>query len=115
MVASTDRCWYVQLDEEAIARRDQRSFHVFAEGQHADVRGQIHTLSDDGELTLPHDRWPKHLFIVIGIRGDLEALVEGKSFQVRAQSQLVILPGTPCKIVAPGGGAVEVISLSSAR
>lgn len=113
MSTSTDKYWHVQLDEAASARRDQRSFHVFAEGQHSDVRGQIYNLADGGELTLPHDRWPKHLFVIIGIRGEVEALVEGKVFKLRAQSQLVVLPGTPCKIVAPAEGAVELISLLS--
>jgi hypothetical protein len=113
MGRSTDKYWYVQLDEEASGRRDQESFHVFAEGQHSDVRGQIYNLANGGELTLPHDRWPQHVFIVIGIRGEVEAVVEGEVFPLRAQSQLVVMPGTPCQLVARGGGAVELISLLS--
>jgi uncharacterized protein (DUF2249 family) len=70
VVVSTDKYWFAQLDEEAARRRDQRSFHWFAEGQHSDVRGQVFNLEDGGELRLPHDHWPRHLFRV---RADSEA------------------------------------------
>ena len=113
MRTSTDKYWHVHLDKAAAARGDQRSFHVFAEGRHSDVRGQVFNLSAGEEVTLPHDRWPKHLFIVVGSRGAVDALVDGETFQLRALSQLVVIPGTPCRIVARGDGAVELISLLS--
>jgi len=36
--------WTAQLDEVAAVNSDRRSFHVFAEGMHSDVRGQIYNL-----------------------------------------------------------------------
>jgi hypothetical protein len=109
----SDKHWIAQLDEEASARRDRSSFHVFAEGQHSDVRGQIYNLDEGAELVLPHDRWPHHLFIVIGIDGVVEALVEGSLHSLRGHTQLVITPGTPCKLVARTAAAVELLSLFS--
>jgi hypothetical protein len=108
-----DTYWYSQLDEAASVRRDQRSFHVFAEGQHSDVRGQIFNLGDGAEVTLPHDRSLGHLFIVIGIRGTADGLILGELFQIRAHSQLVVLPGTPCKVIGRSDAAFELISLIS--
>jgi hypothetical protein len=113
MVVSTDKYWFVQIDEEAVRRRDQPSFHWFAEGQHSDVRGQVFNLAAGGELQLPHDRWPLHLFIVVGIHGSVEAQVDDRVFAVRAHSQLVVLPGTPCMLRAGSAASVELISLLS--
>jgi hypothetical protein len=113
VVISTDKYWFAQLDEEAGGRRDQRSFHIFAESQHSDVRGQIYNLGTGGELALPHDGWTHHLFIVVGISGPVDAFIEDRTFQLRPQSQLVVLPGTPCKLVARAPAAVELISLLS--
>ncbi len=113
MVVSTDKYSFVQLDEEAALRRDQRSFHWFAEGQHSDVRGQVFNLEDGGELKLPHDRWPRHLFIVVGIHGTVDAQLEDRAFVLRAQSQLVVLPGAPCTLRACSVASIELISLLS--
>jgi len=113
VVVSTDKYWFAQLDEEAAQRRDQRSFHWFAEGQHSDVRGQVYNLEDGGELKLPHDRWPRHLFIVIGIHGSVDAELDDRTFVLGTQSQLVVLPGTPCALRARGAASVELISLLS--
>ena len=113
MVVSTEKYSVVQLDDEAAARRDQRSFHWFAEGQHSDVRGQVYNLDDGGELKLPHDRWPHHVFIVTGIHGAVDAHLEEKVFPLRAHSRLVVLPGTPCTLHARAAVSVEVISFLS--
>jgi len=115
MVVSTDKYWFAQLDEEAAQRRGERSFHWFAEGQHSDVRGQVYNLEDGAELNLPHDRWPRHLFIVVGIDGSVDAQLDDRAFALRAQSQLVVLPGTPCALRARSAASVEVISLLSVR
>ena len=114
MVVSTDKYWFAQLDEEATQRRDQPSFHWFAEGQHSDIRGQVFNLEDGGELKLPHDRWPRHLFIVVGIHGSVNAQLEDRRFVLRAQSQLVVLPGMPCSLRANSAASVELISVLSA-
>ncbi len=113
MVISTEKYSFAQLDEEAGGRRDQRSFHMFAEGQHSDVRGQIFNLDVGGELALPHDRWPHHLFVVVGIAGSVGAEIEGRTFTMGPHSQLVVLPGTPCKLTARTAAAIELISLLS--
>ena len=113
MGISSDKYWVTQLDVEAARRRNQGSFHVFAEGQHSDVRGQIYNLPDGGEVALPHDRWPRNLFVVIGIDGAVDADLEDRVVRLRPQSQVVILPGTPCKLTARSAAAIEVISLLS--
>jgi hypothetical protein len=113
VVISTEKYSFAQLDEEASGRRDQRSFHVFAEGQHSDVRGQIFNLDKGGEISLPHDRWPHQLFVVVGIDGSVDADVDGRTFAMGPHSQLVVLPGTPCKLTARSAAAVELISLLS--
>jgi hypothetical protein len=46
--------WFTQLDDAALRRRDQASFHVFAEGQHSEVRGEVKNLAKGLELTLPN-------------------------------------------------------------
>ena len=101
------------LDEESLRRHDQPSFHLFAEGAHSDARGQIHNLPIDARLSLPHDRWPNHIFIVLVVRGEVEALVRGDTLQLRPMSQLVILPGVPCTLSAISAAAVELISFTS--
>ena len=113
MVVSTNNYSFVQLDEEATRRQDQRSFHWFAEGQHSDVRGQVFNLSEGSELKLPHDRWPRHVFIVLGIHGIVDAQLEDRVFEMRTQSQLMVLPGTQCTLRARSGASVELISLLS--
>jgi len=113
VVISTDRYSFAQLDEEAAQRKDASSSHWFAEGQHADVRGQIFNLEDGGSLALPHERWPRHLFIVAGISGSVDAQLPDRVFALRAHSRLVVLPGTPCMLRARSAASVEVISLLS--
>ena len=113
MGISSEKYWVIQLDEEATRRGDQRSFHVFAEGEHSDARGQIYNLEEGSELSLPHDRWPHHLFIVLGIHGTVDAHVGSDVLPLRAQSQMVILPGTACKLTARASAAIELISLLS--
>jgi hypothetical protein len=110
---SKEKYWLAQLDDEAAARRDQTSFHWFAEGQHSDVRGQVYNLADGGELKLPHDRWPRHVFIVTGIHGVVDAQLEEKVFPLRAHSRVVVLPGTPCTLRARSAASVELISFLS--
>ena len=113
MVISTSKYSFVQLDEEAAQRGDQPSFHWFAEGQHSDVRGQIFNFNEGGELALPHDRSPRHVFIVVGVDGFVDAELEDRVFSLRPHSQLVVLPGTACTLRARSKAAVELISLLS--
>ncbi len=113
MIHSSDEHWYAQLDEEAARRSDQRSFHVFAEGAHADVRGQLHQITADSPLSLPSAAWPRHLFIVLGVRGMATAHVRERTVELRPLSQLVVLPGVPCRIETVDGASVEVVSLLS--
>ena len=110
---STEKYWFAQLDQTASQRRDQPSFHVFAEGQHSDVRGQIFNLPAGGALALPAEQWAHHLFVVIGIEGAVDAEIEGRTFSMGPHSQLVVLPGTPCTLTARSAAAIEVISLLS--
>jgi len=113
VVISTEKYLFAQLDQEASTRRDQRSFHVFAEGQHSDVRGQIFNLDEGGAVALPHDRWPHQLFVVVGLQGSVDAEIEGRTLSMGPFSQLVVLPGTPCTLTARSTAAIELISLLS--
>jgi hypothetical protein len=114
MIDSTGKFWWIQLDEEAAARPDQPSFHAFAEGMHSDVRGEVITLPAGSNFDLPHDRWPRHLSIVIGIEGVLDAEIGGRTIGLRALSQLVVLPGVPCRLkAATPVTTIEWISLIS--
>src|SRR4051812_21759752 len=109
MVISKNNFSFVQLDEEATRRRDQPSFHWFAEGQHSDCRGQVYNLDENGELNLPRD-WVRHVFIVVGIHGEVDAYLEER---VRSRSRLVVLPGTPCRLHARSAASIELISFLS--
>lgn len=113
MIHSTDDYWYVQLDEEASRRSDQPSFHVFAEGSHSDVRGQIHHVTEAAPLCLPGARWPRHLFIVLGVSGEATAFVNDVAVRLRPLSQLVVLPGVTCRIETVDRATIEVLSLLS--
>ena len=110
MGAPSDKYWRTQLDDEALRRRDQPSFHAFAEGMHSDVRGQIRNLPARAEFALPSDSCPQHVFILIGLRGEIEARLAGDTVNLRLLSQLVVLPGVSCQLVATSDAAVEVIS-----
>lgn len=107
---SGDGFWFTMLDDSAQHRSDQRSFHTFAEGDLGDVRGQIYNLAENGELSLPSDGWPRHMFIVIAIRGSLNAIIDGRELPMRPLSQLIVLPGNACKLASPLGASLEVIS-----
>jgi hypothetical protein len=114
VISENGFCW-VQLDDEVTARRDQASFHVFAEGAHSDIRGQIYNLAEGGQLTIPHERWPLHLFLVIGITGSVDAEIGRRTVPLRPLSQLLILPGMPCRLTARSKASLEVVSLRSHR
>lgn len=105
--------WHVDLAEAAATRRDQTSFHVFAENQHSDVRGQLYNVAAGEALALWTDAWPRHLFIVLVVVGTVEAKLEEESVPMGPLSQLVVLPRTPCELAAISDATVEIISLLS--
>jgi len=113
MASSGEGFWFTQLDAEAARRCDQRSFHAFAEGMHSDVRGQVLTLNAGDSHLLPDDRWPKHVFVILGLSGTVDATLAGRDFVLRTLSQLVVLPGVPCELRARSDAAVELISFLS--
>ena len=115
MAGTAIKYWTVQLDDAAERNPDRTSFHVFAEGMHSDVRGQIHNFSAASEFSLPHELWPNHLFIVIGIIGEVEVRLPDKTLELRPLSQLVVVPSTPCTLTAKSAASVEIISLLSMR
>lgn len=114
MALSTNEYSLSNLDVESLRRLDQQSFHLFAESMCSDARGQIYNLPPLACISLPHDHWPNHLFIVLVIRGEIEALVRERTLHLRPLSQLVILPSVPCTLSAPSAAAIEVISFLSA-
>lgn len=105
--------WKTDLGEEVTKRRDQSSFHVFAEGMHSDVRGQVFNVTGGESLSLWSDKWPNHLFIIIVISGELDAEFNTEILNLRPQSQLVVLPGVACKLVSKCNSAIEIISFLS--
>lgn len=107
--------WWAQLDEEASVRRDQSSFHVFAEGQHSNVRGQIFNLKSGDQLPRPDYDWPPNVSIFIGLTGGAEVEVDGHVFELRRLSQLVVLPGHRWRLMARSDASVELVSLASLR
>jgi hypothetical protein len=74
----------------------------------------VFNLEDGGEVPLPHDRWPRHLFIVVGIHGSVDAQLDDRVLELRPQSQLAVLPGTRCTLRAHASASIELISLLSA-
>jgi hypothetical protein len=115
LVISETGFWWAQLDEEATGNRNQGSPPMFAEAAHSDVRGQIYNLIEGADLTIPNIQWPLHLFLVIGIAGSVEAEIGRRTVPIRAHSQLLVLPGVPCRLVALSKASFEVISLRSHR
>ena len=107
--------WHTNLGDEATRRRDQPSFHVFAEGMHSDIRGQVFNVTGGESLSLWSDKWPNHLFIIIVINGELDAELNNETLNLRPQSQLVVLPGVACKLVSKCDSAIEVISFLSKK
>lgn len=99
--------WWTQLDHEAESRRDQTQFHVFAESRHSDLRGQIYNLAAGDEL--PY-RWPDHLFLLIGLAGEFEAIVGERVFPLRPFTQLVVYPGHEWRLIAKTEASVELLS-----
>ena len=115
MVITEKGFWWAQLDDEASAHSGPASLSVFAEATHSDVRGQIYNLAEGADLTIPHERWPFHLFLVLGISGSVEVEIGRRTLALRAQTQLLVLPGVPCRLKATSKAAFEVISLRSHR
>jgi len=113
LIVSTDKFTWGQLDAEASSRREQPSFHIFAEGAHSDVRGQIYNLGAGEMLSLPHDRWPRHVFVLTGLAGTADVEVAGRTLSLVALSQLLVLPGVPCRVKAHSGASFQLLSFLS--
>ena len=105
--------WFAQLDDVAAARADQTSFHVFAEGMHSDLRGQIFRLAAHERMPVWTEKWPRHVFVILVIRGCVDASLPSGTVPMREMSQLVVLPGTPCELRAGTDASIHIISLLS--
>jgi hypothetical protein len=105
--------YWVQLDEEARERRDQPSFHIFAEGQHSDVRGQIFNLKAGDRLPRSDYTWPFLVSVFIGLIGVVEIRVDDHDFELGPLSQLVVLPGHHWQLTARTDASLELVSLAS--
>jgi len=110
MATAADGYWFADLADEAERRRDQSSFHLFAEGNHSDARGQIVNLDAGASYELPVARLPRHLFVLIGVAGSLEAVLPDARLTLRPLSQLVVLPRVPCVLTASTDASFEVLS-----
>ena len=115
MVISDDKFWWVQLDEEASARSEQRSFHICAEGALSDFRAQIYNLRAGESVDAPTVRWPNHMSVIVCISGHVDATLPERSIELRRLSQLVVLPGVSCTLTARGDAALDLISFNTAR
>lgn len=105
--------WFAQLDDVAAARADQTSFHVFAEGTHSDLRGQIFRLVAHERMPVWTAKWSRHVFVILVIRGSVDASLPSGTVPMREMSQLVVLPGTPCELHAVTDASIQIISLLS--
>jgi hypothetical protein len=105
--------WDTQLDEVAASRADQRSFHVFAEGAHSDVRGQVFNLPAGDTLRVWSSEWPEHCFVVLCISGTVDANLADRVVAMRPLSQLVVLPTAACELRATADVSLEIISFRS--
>jgi hypothetical protein len=110
MATAADGYWFAELAQEAERRGDQPSFHLFAEGTHSDLRGQIVNLDADGSYELPFGKLPHHLFVLVGVAGTVEAVLPDARLTLRPLSQLVVLPGVPCVLTACTDASFEVLS-----
>lgn len=107
--------WITDLVKVSEDRFDQSSFHIFAEGMHSDVRGQIFNFSCGESFPLWTSQWPTHLFIIIVIRGELEASLDEGIVQLKELDQLVVLPKSSCDLHAIKDTSIEIISLLSQK
>lgn len=105
--------WFAQLDDVAATRADQPSFHVFAEGMHSDLRGQIFRLAAHERMPVWTAKWPRHVFVVLVICGSVRADLASGTLPMREMSQLVVLPGTPCELHAVTDASIQIISFLS--
>ena len=110
---SNNRYWITDLVKEVEDASDRSSFHVFAENMHSDVRGQIYKLSAGETLPLWTSQWPSHLFIVLVIRGELDAFLDEGIVGLKELNQLVVLPGSNCELHATADASIEIISMLS--
>lgn len=110
MATAADGYWFADLADEAVRRRDQPSFHLFAEGTHSDARGQVINLDAGASYELPVTKMPQHLFVLIGLVGTLEAVLPDARLAVRPLSQLVVLPRVQCTLTASSNASFEVLS-----
>jgi hypothetical protein len=111
VTTATDKYWFTQLNEEFARRRDQPSFHVFAEGQHSNARGQIYNLNAGSKVTLPFQTG--EVGIILGLAGRAEVRLADETLHVEQLSQLVVLPGISCQLSADADCAIEVITFRS--
>jgi hypothetical protein len=114
MIVSDDKFCWVQLDDEALARSDQRSFHVCAEGKLSDFRTQIYNLRAGDSVDAPSVRWPNHLSVIVCINGLVDAKLPDRTIELRRLSQLVVLPGVACTLTARGDAALDLMSFNTA-
>ena len=110
VIESDDTFWWAQLDDVAADRADKPSFHVFAEGRHSDVRGQVLNLDAGDSQNLPLRGLPHHFLIVLGIAGSVTAEVSGRQLEIGPLSQLVVLPDVPCRLTATTRASLELLS-----
>lgn len=112
-IISDDQFAWVQLDTEAASRRDQRSFHIFAE-PHGDVRGEIFNLRE-GDVFSPADELSERVLVLTGLSGTVEARLAERTLHLGPLSQLLVLPGVAVQLRALGDASIQVISMRGER
>ena len=112
-IDSNDQCTWVQLDTEAASRREQRSFHIFAE-PYAELRGEIFNLRE-GEVFSPAGELSQRVLVLTGLHGTLEAQLAERTFRLGPLSQLLVRPGVALQLRALGDASLQVISLQGQR
>jgi len=113
-IVSDDQFTWVQLDTEAASRREQRSFHIFAE-PHAEVRGEILNLREGEVFSPAADERSKSVLVLTGLHGTMEAQLAERTLRLAPLSQLLVLPGVAIELRALGDASVQVISMPGLR
>jgi hypothetical protein len=114
MIVSDEKFCWTQLDEQAISRSDQHSFHICAEGMLSDFRAQIYNLRAGESFVVPSAPWPSHLSIIVCISGVVDVALPDRKLELQQLTQLIVLLGVICTLTARRDSAIEVMSFLTA-
>jgi hypothetical protein len=113
-IVSDDQFTWVQLDAEAASRREQRSFHLFAEAP-AELRGEILNLREGEVFSPAAGELSERVLVLTGLHGSIEVQLGERTLRLAPLSQLLVLPGVELELRALCDASLQVISLRDVR